>query len=139
MNATKEQSRHIARQPFDMDKLVAFCGTNKFAKQLAVDMGDALEESDRARRNGDSDDTRFELMFWNGILFISDDTLFDMGIAADTVVDYSEADAYDDQLDATFSLCNYGRRKFIVVRYEFKEDKHALSAWWLTRDDHLGK
>jgi hypothetical protein len=136
MQTTKSEQRHIARQPFDIERLVEFCGTKKLAKQLAVDLGDALDEADRARRNGECGDTMFESMFWNGVLFIGSDELYDMNVSTKTLVDYCSATAYDSELDATFHLCSYGRRRFIAVQFEFKGYQYAVSAWWLTREDN---
>tara|TARA_Y100000034_G_C6651353_1_gene285115 strand:- start:169 stop:600 length:432 start_codon:yes stop_codon:yes gene_type:complete len=141
---TKEQTRHIDRQPFQLDTLVEFCGTKKLAQRLAVDLGDALNEADRARNRGDSDDTAFELMFWDGTLFLDSDDQYDtllIHLVAPTTVcsDVGYRSAYDEALDATFYLGNYGRHRFIAVRYEFKEDEYAVSAWWLTRDDQMSR
>ena len=136
---TKEQTRFISRQPFSLDTLVAFCGTKKLATRLAIDLGDALNEADRAENRGDSGDSAFELMFWDGTLFIDSDEQYDLGINPESLVDFCfdrqgmQQDAYDEKLDATFYLCRIKGRKFIAVRYEYKSDDYAVSAWWLTK------
>ena len=138
LTATKQQKQFIDRQPFAVQELVAFCGTKKLAKQLAVELGDALCEADRSREKGESDDTTFEMMFWDGIKFFGEDELFDLGIRSkDDISYFAMAKAYEEPMDATFFLCETRRkRKFILVVYEFNG---LMSAWWLTRDDHLGK
>ena len=144
---TKEQTRFISRQPFSLDTLIGFCGTKKLATRLAIDLGDALRRADAARNWGYSDDTVFELSFWDGTLFIDSDEQYDLGINPESLVDFCfdrqgmQQDAYDEKLDATFYLCSHGQktmddvgRRFIAVRYEYKEDSYAVSAWWLTKE-----
>ena len=130
MSITKKQNVSLNRQPSSMESLEKFCGTKTLAKSLAISLGNALMDSDNARKRGDSDDTEFELMFWYGNLFLDDDDLYDAGINDAYLTDYSDAYTYDERLDATFYLCFYRGRKFIAVRYEFKDD-YAVSAWWL--------
>ena len=131
-NGTREQQKQISRQPFPAERLIEFCETKQLAKRLACDMGDALLEADRATSRGESDDTAFELMFWDGTLFLDTDEMFDLGIDADSLIDFGSVSAYDEKLDATFWLCSTRRRKFVAVRYEYKEDEYAVSAWWLS-------
>jgi hypothetical protein len=129
LQGTREQVQFIDRQPFkNYDQVVQFCGTKKLAKQLLVDMGDALCESDRARQKGDFDDSVFELMFWNGTLFLTPDDQYDYELTTeDQLHEQSHVTAYDSQLDATFFLgktvCG---RKFVAVSYSHKEKEFGI-------------
>lgn len=137
MRLTKKQQELADRQPFDLKAVVEFCGGKSLAKELICELGGSLIAADKARSSGGSDDVEFELLFWNGILVVDGDTLFDIGIDGESVEDHAVGVAYDQDFDATFFLCRYRESRFVCVRYEFK-DQCELSAWWLTREDSRG-
>lgn len=142
LTGTREQSAQIARQPFESSALVEFFGTKKAAKYFACNLGEALQEADKSISRGESEDTAFEMMFWDGRLFLGSDEMYDSFWSIDGIGfngDYdpgviAESMAYDENLDATIYLgrTNYDRdRRWAIIRYEWKENEYAWSGWWL--------
>ena len=142
ITGTKAETKAIARQPFDHDRAIEFCGSKKLAKRLLVNLGEALLEADKAIARGESEDTEFELMFWDGTLGLDEDDLYlyfsdrHYSEPVNEIEDYAEAVSYCDILDATIALCQDRRtgRKFIALRYEFKDRCYQHTGWWLQRE-----
>ena len=138
LTATKDETTKINRQPFEIETLIQFCETKKAAKRFAMDLGDALLEGDRAERFGDSPDTAFEMMFWDGRLFMGSDEMFDNfwfhpDLRPEDDLPIAQFSVYDKKLDATIYLGDWQEkwlRRWILVRYEWKDSEYAWSGWW---------
>lgn len=142
MSVTKSQAAAIKRQPFSVEELQEFLGRGNAsrAKLLAITLGEALEEADRAQARGNSEDLAFELAFLDGASCIDDDELYDCFWSQDESPEEgpaAELTAYDESLDATFYIghnhAETAYRPFFIVRYEWKENCYAYSGWWLDR------
>ncbi len=117
-----------------------FCGTKALASALLRNLGAAMIYADDALSKNESEDTEFEIQFWDGRLAIDSDTMFDVGIRPDTIDDLSRVRKFDDKLDATIILgITTNGRKFIAVRWEFKEDEYSLTAWWLRKPSYSSR
>lgn len=134
IKVNKKEQTFLARQPFDVQKVIDFCGSKWLAKKLLLSLGEALLCADGARNRGESDDVEFETMFWDGTLFLSEDDDFDLGILSDDFECYTpEVCAVDAELDAEICLAiGTNGSRFISVDWQFNA---YVSSWWLTRED----
>ena len=135
-------------QPLDCKKVEeALDGPKYFVKRFLDSFAEAYHEGVQDEKRGNCFDTAFELAFdspWpSGSAFWGEEELYDFAdffirnhgtfdpdSDPESVAKYAH---YDESQDITFFLGDWpldSRRKFFLVRYDWK-DGAELTGWWL--------
>jgi len=144
---TKRQITEIAEGPISVEAAEKFFPTKKTAEQFLVDFNCARKVAINAEARGHGCcDTEFDIMFWNGQLFLDDLDLYELGIATNPK-DFNPLIAHSSfnypKMDATFHFYNVhiptrmlcgkrsDNRQLFLVSYDWKNYCN-ISGWWLT-------